>query len=258
MFTVHAPTMRTATAVRARASPSTRAQRAPCARSRASLRTSHAVVRTSRAVVTRAESTEDAGVESSASSSASASAFDGFSTAPVAEDAARLADMVAEIKDYLKLLYVKREMSFNEVKLTIGIEDPRLAENRARYGIEDESGVSGEEKVETLEMIERGETPTDMMAVETVLQEFRNWPGLDSSDRPGERVDAGPSRYEEIAMKAAGINKTQNPRRIAAKEEQEEEREGTIFGFLPLYLLNAFPIFITIAALGIMFVNSLQ
>jgi hypothetical protein len=81
---------------------------------------------------------------------------------------------------------------------------------------------------------------------------------LDSSDRPGERVDAGPSRYEEIAMKAAGINKTQNPRRIAAKEEQEEEREGTIFGFLPLYLLNAFPIFITIAALGIMFVNSLQ
>jgi len=206
---------------------------------------------------TRARTTLVRAAENDAEGSSS-KAFDGFATAPARENATRIADMVAEIKDYLKLLYVKREMSFNEVKLTIGIEDPRLAENRARYGIEDESGVSGEEKVATLEMIERGETPTDMMAVETVLQEFRNWPGLSSSDRPGERVDSGPSRYEEIAMKAAGINKTMNPRRIAAKEEEEEEREGTIFGFLPLYLLNAFPIFITIAALGIMFVNSLQ
>lgn len=183
-------------------------------------------------------------------------AFDGFSTAPSEADAARIGEMIGEIKDYLKLLYVKREMSFNEVKLTIGIEDPRLAENRERYGIEDESGVSADEKVATLEMIERGETPTDALAVETVLEEFRNWPGLDSIPAQ-ERVDDGPSRYEEIAMRSAGI-KTANPRRQRAAEADEEEKEGTIFGFLPLYLVSAVPIFITIFAVGIMFVNSLQ
>lgn len=202
-----------------------------------------------RASIARAADGEDA-------SAPSPSSFDGFSTAPSDADAALIADMVTEIKDWLKLLYVKREMSFNEVKLTIGIEDPRLTENRERYGIEDESGVSADEKVETLEMIERGETPTDARAVATVLDEFRNWPGLDKDvDQSG--VDAGPSRYEEIAMRSAGI-KTANPRRIRAKEEAEEEKEGTIFGFLPLYLVSAVPIFITIFAVGIMFVNSLQ
>jgi len=201
-------------------------------------------------VVVRAETNDDASVERTGS------AFDGFSTAPSEADAARIGEMVGEIKDYLKLLYVKREMSFNEVKLTIGIEDPRLAENRERYGIEDESGVSADEKVATLEMIERGETPADAMAVETVLEEFRNWPGLDSMAAQ-DRLDDGPSRYEEIAMRSAGI-KTANPRRQRAAEADEEEKEGTIFGFLPLYLVSAVPIFITIFAVGIMFVNSLQ
>jgi len=39
-----------------------------------------------------------------------------------------------EVREYLKLLYVKREMNFNEVRLTIAIEDPRLADRRERYG----------------------------------------------------------------------------------------------------------------------------
>ena len=43
-----------------------------------------------------------------------------------------------------------------------------------------------------------------------------------------------------------------------AKEAEEEKKEGTIFGFLPLYLVSAVPIFITVFAVGIMFVNSLQ
>ena len=87
-------------------------------------------------------------------------------------EAARIADMVAEIKDYLKLLYVKREMNFNEVRLTLAIEDPRLADRRERYGIEDESGVSADEKVEALEAIDAGEIPTDALVVETLLQDF--------------------------------------------------------------------------------------
>ena len=45
-------------------------------------------------------------------------------------------------------------MSFNEVKLIIGIEDPRLADRRERYGIEDESGCSAEEKIQVLQDVD--------------------------------------------------------------------------------------------------------
>ena len=48
-------------------------------------------------------------------------------------------------------------MSFNEVKLIIGIEDPRLADRRERYGIEDESGCSAEEKIQVLQDVDEGE-----------------------------------------------------------------------------------------------------
>ena len=56
---------------------------------------------------------------------------------------------------------------------------------------------------------------------------------------------------------ALGGDQDGESRRIAAKEEEEEEKEGTILDFC-LYLVVAVPIFITIFAVGIMFVNSLQ
>ena len=71
--------------------------------------------------------------------------------------------MSQEIKDWLKLLYVKRGMSFNEMKLIIGIEDPRLADRRERYGIEDESGCSAEEKIQVLQDVDEGRVPTDIV-----------------------------------------------------------------------------------------------
>ena len=80
-------------------------------------------------------------------------------------EAARIADIVDEIKDYMKLLYVKREMNFNEVRLTLAIEDPRLVDRRERYGIEDESGVIADEKVAALEAIDAGEMPADVLVV---------------------------------------------------------------------------------------------
>ena len=173
-------------------------------------------------------------------------------------DAAKIAAMVSEIKDYLKLLYVKREMNFNEVRLTIAIEDPRIQDRRERYGIEDESGVSADEKVEALEMIDAGEMPTDLLIVETLLEDFRGWPGLEGDASAAARR-GGPSRYAEIANQAAGIRgNVEGQRRAVQEEEEEEEMDGNPFGFLMLYGISAVPIFITIAALSIMFVNSLQ
>lgn len=174
-------------------------------------------------------------------------------------DAAKIAEMVSEIKDYLKLLYVKREMNFNEVRLTLAIEDPRLADRRERYGIEDESGVSADEKVAALEAIDAGETPDDLLALEMLLADFRDWPGLEDDVAAEARRSAGPSRYAEIANQAAGIRGAVPGQRTGGVEEKEEEEmDGNPFGFLVLYGVSAVPIFITIAALSIMFVNSLQ
>ena len=193
----------------------------------------------------------------------SSTGFDGFDTGTTVtdEDQERLQLMSQEIKDWLKLLYVKREMSFNEVKLIIGIEDPRLADRRERFGIEDESGCSAEEKIQVLEDVDEGRVPTDIVACEFVLNELREWPGLDSDIELPERRETGPSRYEEIAMDAAGIKgRTRNPRRMLDDylEEDDKPEEKNLLGFLPLYAVSSAPIFITIFALGIMFVNSLQ
>jgi hypothetical protein len=208
---------------------------------------------------------DDTAAPSSSSSAPSAgNGFDGFDTGTSVtdEDQERLKMMSQEIKDWLKLLYVKREMSFNEVKLIIGIEDPRLADRRERFGIEDESGCSAEEKIQVLEDVDEGRIPTDIVACEFVLNELREWPGLDSDTVAPERRETGPSRYEEIAMDAAGIKgRTRNPKRMLddyLDEDEEEDKKQNILGFLPLYAVSSAPIFITIFALGIMFVNSLQ
>lgn len=41
-----------------------------------------------------------------------------------------------EIRDTIKVLKSNRDMAFNEIKLTISIEDPRARERRENLGIE--------------------------------------------------------------------------------------------------------------------------
>ena len=210
---------------------------------------------TGRALVVRAADAEDAPAEAPAPAAPAS---------PADPDAEKIAAATAEIKAYLKLLYVKREMNFNEVRLTLAIEDPRLADRRERYGIEDESGVSADEKVAQLELIDAGETPTDLLALEMLLEDFREWPGLEEDAASAARRSAGPSRYAEIANSAAGIRGPVPGQRgssggaDASSEDESPEMDGNPFGFLVLYGVSAVPIFITIAALSIMFVNSLQ
>jgi hypothetical protein len=214
----------------------------------------------SRALVVRAADAEDAPAEAPAPAETPAPAAP---PSPADPELEKIAAATAEIKAYLKLLYVKREMNFNEVRLTLAIEDPRLADRRERYGIEDESGVSADEKVAQLELIDAGETPTDLLALEMLLEDFREWPGLEEDAASAARRAAGPSRYAEIANQAAGIRGTVPGQReqsggAVETEEDAPEMDGNPFGFLVLYGVSAVPIFITIAALSIMFVNSLQ
>lgn len=101
--------------------------------------------------------------------------------AEVSEDEAK--KYCREIVNVLKLLKNKRDMSVNEVKLTIAIEDPRSRERRL-MGMEDSSGVSRDEMADALDAVAEGKIPTDRIALRELHREMVNWPFVDA-DEPG-------------------------------------------------------------------------
>lgn len=88
-----------------------------------------------------------------------------------------------EVVNALKLLKQKRDMSVNEVKLTVAIEDPRARERRL-MGMEDASGVSRDEMAEALAEVAEGRIPADRIALRELHREITSWPFLDA-DEPG-------------------------------------------------------------------------
>lgn len=101
--------------------------------------------------------------------------------AEVSEDEAK--KYCRDIVNVLKLLKTKRDMSVNEVKLTIAIEDPRSRERRL-MGMEDSSGVSRDEMADALDAVAEGKVPTDRIALRELRREMVNWPFVDA-DEPG-------------------------------------------------------------------------
>jgi hypothetical protein len=83
-----------------------------------------------------------------------------------------------EIVNCLKLLKQKRDMSVNEAKLVVAIEDPRARERRL-MGMEDASGVSREEMADALVEVAEGRVPADRIALRELHRELTNWPFLD-------------------------------------------------------------------------------
>jgi hypothetical protein len=121
-------------------------------------------------------------IESGAASrKASAAAGAVLGAAEVSEDQARA--YCRSIVNTLKLLKQKRDMSVNEVKLTVAIEDPRARERRL-MGMEDSSGVSRDEMAEALTEVAEGRVPTDRIALRELHKEITAWPFLDT-DEPG-------------------------------------------------------------------------
>lgn len=88
-----------------------------------------------------------------------------------------------EIVNVLKLLKQKRDMSVNEIKLTVAIEDPRARERRL-MGMEDSSGVSRDEMADALAEVAEGRVPTDRIALRELHREIITWPFVDA-DEPG-------------------------------------------------------------------------
>eukprot|EP00884_Botryococcus_braunii_P016867 jgi/Botrbrau1/3864/Bobra.0183s0088.2 len=97
----------------------------------------------------------------------------------------------------VKVLREKRDMSVNEVKLTIAIEPPSEREQREYMGIENERGVSRDEMAAALLEVAAGRVPRDRIALRELYKEMSSWPFLEEG-APAPAPDEGASPYEEI------------------------------------------------------------
>ncbi|KAG2492380.1 hypothetical protein HYH03_009328 [Edaphochlamys debaryana] len=177
-----------------------------------------------------------------------------------------------EIFDLLKLLKRTRDMSFNEVKLIVSIEDPRSRERRAK-DIEDERGVSRDEMAAALLEIGEGRVPNDRIALKCLHEEMVNWPFLEVGGDAAAAAPAGaPAAAAAPAAKPSasdyaslmGGDTVVRPYVMGDDLRKGEKPQGLAdmlpawMGFGVLYGVSAIPPLLVIGTVLILFFNSLK
>lgn len=191
-----------------------------------------------------------------------------------------------EIFEVLKTLKNTRDMSVNEVKLVVSIEDPRTKERRMQQGIEDERGVSRDEMAVALLDVAEGRVPKDRIALRCLHEEISQWPFLETPIKDvaaggGGSVSAAatgtgtttstggvaikpaaPSQSDYQALKNADtVVKPYvmgQEARAGDKPQSLEEMLPAWVGFLTLYGISAIPVIIVVVVVSILFWSSLK
>ncbi|KAL5773774.1 hypothetical protein ACOSP7_013420 [Xanthoceras sorbifolium] len=158
-------------------------------------------------------------------------------------------EYIAQIKRVLELLRKNRDMLFNEVKLTIMIEDPREVERRRLLGIEDPDGPTREELADVLVEVHEGKVPKDRLALRMLAEEMAQWPNLEV-EVPKKK--SGKSLYAkvtdtgidpELAAKRLNID-WDSAAEIEDTDTSDETEVPAAVGYGALYLVTAFPVII--------------
>ncbi|KAM5586996.1 ycf3-interacting protein 1, chloroplastic [Rosa sericea] len=106
-------------------------------------------------------------------------------------------EYISQIKRVLELLKKNRDMIFNEVKLTIAIEDIREVERRRLLGIEDPDAPTREELAAVLEEVNEGKIPKNRLALKLLAEEMNRWPNLEVQIKPAMKKP-GKSLYARV------------------------------------------------------------
>ncbi|XP_065853843.1 ycf3-interacting protein 1, chloroplastic [Euphorbia lathyris] len=170
---------------------------------------------------------------------------------------------IQEIKRVLDLLKKNRDMLFNEVKLTISIEDPREVERRRLLGIEDPDAPTREDLAEALEQVNEGKVPKNRTALQLLAEEMINWPNIEVEIKKSK-----PRKSLYAKATDTGIDIREAAKRLkidwdsAAEIEEIDNKDETevpaAVGYAALYLVTALPVIIGISVVLILFYNSLQ
>eukprot|EP00252_Welwitschia_mirabilis_P008190 TRINITY_DN19910_c0_g4_i1.p1 TRINITY_DN19910_c0_g4~~TRINITY_DN19910_c0_g4_i1.p1 ORF type:complete len:287 (-),score=61.89 TRINITY_DN19910_c0_g4_i1:558-1418(-) len=174
-------------------------------------------------------------------------------------------ECVRQIQQVLQLLKEKRDMSFNEVRLTIMIEDPREAEVKRQLAQEGRQVVTREEMADALVDVHEGRMPSDKIVLRELAKEMTNWPKLETE--VDEKKSSSLSPYAQVTDTGVDPKVAAQRAKIdwdAAAEINPEDVTRTddspppAVGFSLLYFITALPIVIVVAVIIILFVNSLQ
>ncbi|KAL2555344.1 Encodes a chloroplast protein that induCES [Forsythia ovata] len=173
-------------------------------------------------------------------------------------------EYVSQIKRVLELLRKNRDMIFNEVKLTISIEDPRDVERRRLLGIDDENAPTRDELAAALVEVNEGKIPKDRVALQMLAEELMQWPNLEVEINP-KKKRPGKSLYAKVTD--TGIDPREAAKRLNIDWDSAAEIDDAgaddmevppAVGYGALYLVTAFPVIIGISVVLILFYNSLQ
>lgn len=172
-------------------------------------------------------------------------------------------EYVGQIQRVLELLKKNRDMLFNEVKLTVMIEDPREIERLRLLGIEDPDSPTRDDLVAALEDVNEGRIPENRIALRVLAEEMINWPNLEVEIK---RAKPRKSLYAkatdtgvdpEVAAKRLNID-WDSAAEIDDSEVKDEQDVPSLVGFGALYLVTALPVIIGVSVVLILFYNSLQ
>ncbi|XP_042028038.1 ycf3-interacting protein 1, chloroplastic-like [Salvia splendens] len=156
---------------------------------------------------------------------------------------------VSQIKTVLELLKKNRDMLFNEVKLTVLIEDPRDVERRRLLGIDDENAPTRDELADALVQVNEGKIPENRLALQMLAEEMLQWPNLEVEVQ--KKKPPGKSLYAKFTD--TGINPVEAAKMLnmdwdsAAEIEDAEIDDVEVppaVGYGALYLITAFPVII--------------
>ncbi|KAG2447736.1 hypothetical protein HYH02_007196 [Chlamydomonas schloesseri] len=174
----------------------------------------------------------------------------------------------ADIFEVLKTLKRTRDMSFNEVKLIVSIEDPRARERRAQ-DIEDERGVSRDEMAQALVEVGEGRVPNDRIALKCLHDEMLGWPFLEVAEAPAATKGAAPppAPAKPSASDYASLmgGDTVVKPYVMGDNLREGEKPQNLTDMLPgwvgygvLYGVSAIPVLLVVGTILILFYNSLK
>lgn len=174
-------------------------------------------------------------------------------------------EYISQIKRVLELLKKNRDMIFNEVKLTIAIEDIREVERKRLLGIEDPDAPTREELAAVLEEVNEGKIPKNRLALKLLAEEMNRWPNLEVQIKPAKKKP-GKSLYAKVTD--TGIDLKEAAKRLnidwdtAAEiddaDVKDESDVPSVVGYGALYLVTLFPVIIGVSVVLILFYNSLQ
>lgn len=182
--------------------------------------------------------------------------------------------MCREVVAVLKRLKQQRDMSLNEVRLTVAIEDPRARERRL-MGMEDSSGISRDEMAVALMEVSEGRIPSDRIALRELWREISAWPALDEPTRQlRQRAKPVPEGELDRATQANDLTPAAEDAAAAWRQQAEvrppmgrdpreaprdlADRLPDWVGYGALYLVSIAPVLIAIGAITVLFLNSLR